>query len=670
MEQVKADLKKKERINSIVNKVDEDFMETFIKDFIEIGDNKLWGGVHAGSDSEHEAADFIEAALHKTGVPKVERIPLVTDKFQFNDAKIVAGDRTVFPYAYTAPGTDGISASIIDMGSSTKKDYEGKDVSGKIVLLEAMGFIEGASLSCQIQEAEHQGAAAVIVVATEEVLNDETIRVQPLNYIAKIPVVGVSGKDAEYLRTFCGSNEKIDMSVDTIFAPEGGTTYEIIGEIPGKNSKERILYSAHYDHYFRCVQDDVSAAATLLGIAKAMVESGYQPERTIDFVFTGSHETGNAGSRYPYIAGSWKLLDGAKSSWKQEALMAINFEYTALDLKKIGILSSPELSSVYADFYHYVPDGILAFKPVTKAADSEDYYLFAWADTISYLTNGIPCFMNDSITEQLYDGSSPYIGRDHSNHDDLSAFSKADIKVNTQLFAALGIYCASLPVMPLDFTHRLEALLSAEDIKLLDDLKISSSDLQQEIQALREAGSGLLGKLDDYNQTGISDEEALRINQCTHQANQELIDTLDKINSQDFITTGHRKYIDNISLLEKAKSEVLADDIATALETMKGIDLAGTSLHFSKEILDHTKASINEESLAGTRLWARNRELSSLTFEHAMPLFDNYSPNSKDQILAEIDLAQKSESDRLRESIKEEAKGLHNVRMILEKAGV
>lgn len=669
MEQIKVDLAKKEQIISTVTKVDADFMESFIKEFIEIGDNERWGGVHAGSDSEHEAADFIEAALHKIGVPKVERIPLPTDKFQFNDAKIAAGDRTIFPYAYTAPGTDRISSFIVDMGSSTKKDYEGKDVSGKIVLLEAMGFIEGASLSCQIQEAEYQGAAAVIVVATEEVLNEETIRVQPLNYIAKIPVVGVSGKDAEYLRTFCGSDEKIEMTVDTVFAPKGGTTYEIIGEIPGKNDKERILYSAHYDHYFRCVQDDVTAAATLLGIAKAMVESGYQPERTIDFIFTGSHETGNAGSRYPYISGSWKLLDGPKSLWKQDALVAVNFEYTALDLKKIGMLCSPEVNGLYTDFYHYIPDDILNFKPVTKAADSEDYYLFAWADTIAYLTNGIPCFMNDSITEQLYDGSSPYIGRDHSNHDDLSAFSKEDIKVNTQLFAALGIYCDSIPVVPLDFTYRLGTLLSAEDIRQLDDLEIPSGELQQEIKALQETGSQLLTKIEAYNQNNISGQEACRINQCIHQANRKLIDTLDKINSQDFITTAHRKYIDNISLLEKAKGEVMADHITEALETLKGIDLAGTALHFSKAILDHTKASINEDSLIETRLWARGRELSSLTLADIMPLFNNYASGNKDKILSEIEFAQKAETDYLRNAIQDEAKGLHDVRVILERAG-
>lgn len=45
-----------------------------------------------------------------------------------------------------------------------------------------------------------------------------------------------------------------------------------------------ILLSAHYDSYFDGFQDDNTAVAMFLGIARAMIRSGYQPENTLIFV--------------------------------------------------------------------------------------------------------------------------------------------------------------------------------------------------------------------------------------------------------------------------------------------------------------------------------------------------------------------------------------------------
>lgn len=47
------------------------------------------------------------------------------------------------------------------------------------------------------------------------------------------------------------------------------TTYNIVGEIPGKTHPERrIMLSAHYDSYFDGFQDDNTAISMMLSMGK------------------------------------------------------------------------------------------------------------------------------------------------------------------------------------------------------------------------------------------------------------------------------------------------------------------------------------------------------------------------------------------------------------------
>ncbi len=173
---------------------------------------------------------------------------------------------------------------MIDIGKATCDECSNVDIEGKIALFAAMGTLEGANLAGQMEEAVGNGAAAIIIYATEDVLNEETIRVQPPNIISPVPIVGVCRRDADYLlKKLEGGSTEVELAVDAEFVPNEGTTYNVVGEIPGRYSHEKIIYTAHLDHYFRCLQDNISSCSTLLGIAKAMIDSGYSPNREASF---------------------------------------------------------------------------------------------------------------------------------------------------------------------------------------------------------------------------------------------------------------------------------------------------------------------------------------------------------------------------------------------------
>ncbi|MFV0538631.1 MAG: M28 family metallopeptidase [Dysgonomonas sp.] len=83
----------------------------------------------------------------------------------------------------------------------------------------------------------------------------------------------------------------------------------VFGFIEGKNNLDFVIVGAHYDHLgigeavngdsiYNGADDNASGVSAVLQIAKAFIESGQQPERTIVFAFWDGEESGLLGSEY------------------------------------------------------------------------------------------------------------------------------------------------------------------------------------------------------------------------------------------------------------------------------------------------------------------------------------------------------------------------------------
>lgn len=95
----------------------------------------------------------------------------------------------------------------------------------------------------------------------------------------------------------------------------GGTSSEnpnmqnVLGYIKGKRSDEVVIVGGHYDHLgirtngtndsiYNGADDNASGTSAVLQIAKAFVESGEKPERTVIFALWDGEEKGLLGSFY------------------------------------------------------------------------------------------------------------------------------------------------------------------------------------------------------------------------------------------------------------------------------------------------------------------------------------------------------------------------------------
>lgn len=327
----------KNDIEAFCEKVNAEKWTDFVGAYSEIGDSRLYGGKHGGSDAEREGAEYIAQRLKEIGVGRVEFVKTPASRYQFNDAELkvigVKEPMEIRPYGYRSPGTDkdGITAPLIDAGTATRDELKNIDIKGKIAVVQGMDVLEAGNLIAQMEECIINGAAAVLIYAAEDILNEDTIRVQTPMNVSPIPIVGISMRHAKYLKGLLEQGEiTVNLTVDCDYTPAAGTTYNVVGEIPGSCSDEKIVYTAHLDHFFRCLQDNMASCAALLGIAEAIVKPGYKPKRSIIFAFNGSHECGIKTAKMRAIL---KKLEAVSVSLL-EALRKSNERYLTGDTSK------------------------------------------------------------------------------------------------------------------------------------------------------------------------------------------------------------------------------------------------------------------------------------------------------------------------------------------------
>lgn len=679
-------IKLKNDIKKFCDNLDMNYQLEFVKQYSQIGDSALYGGKHCGSDAEHRGSEFIAARLKQIGLSNVELVPCNTSRYQFNDATIKVGDYKIKPYGYVSPGTGSkeIELELIDIGKSTKEECEAADIKGKAVMFAAMGTLEGGNLAGQMEEALMKGAEAVIIYAVEDVLNNETIRVQPPNIISLVPIVGICQKDAEYLKEKIKMDKcKIELSVDAEYIPRGGTTFNVVGEIPGELSDEKIIYTAHLDHYFRCLQDNISTCATLIGIAKSVIDSGIKPERTIVFAFHGSHETGGADSRYPYIYGSYKLANEDKKEWSGKAVANINFEYTALHQNKLQMIGYMGSGATVKQYYGYAPNLKGGFAEKNDEMLKSEYYMLSWADNISYHHAGIPTITNDPITEQLYEGKGLYVGRDHSNFDNWDSFDEKVLEDTDRVYGGLGLYISSMPYITIDYTEQTERIKNEVNFKMLQELGFNTDEYLTAIERLYHAGIKINSITERKNkeylnavESGITTAqkkdwfaEATKTNKKILAAYKIIARELDKINQFDFLSLATVKYLQNIELLNAAAEYLKAGETQKALdECLASVDLCLSSYFFSREVAEHMRKQICDPSFADRRTWAAGRELNISANYDMMQAFKNEAVSGKGfgETLKYIEETVKREISYIPAAMQAEVTTLNNAAEILE----
>ena len=575
----------------------------------EIRDNAVLGYRTAGSPAEFETGEMLKKEMENIGLQNVTKDAFTLDGWTFDHGRLIYTDLndeevTVELGGYQCDlNTQGEKeVVIIDGNDGTYADISEIDVTDKYVLVD-INQRENWWINYPAYEAHLAGAAGIIAAQDGGYaeISDEALNAQDICGPSDAPALSISRKDMDALRGIMeekGVDElKVTLDVESTVTKDT-TSYNIVGTIPGK-SDDMVLMSAHYDSYFAGFQDDNAAIALMMSIAKAIVDSGYTPEKTLVFCAMAAEEWGVSNTRYDWSTGAYNQIFRVHPEWVGKVIADINFELPAMNEGTSDqIRSSYELKTYLEEFAKTVPavdgifsDGIEVIVPTQT-----------WSDDFSLSIAGVP-----STVTALRGGFAKT--HYHSQFDNRDTYSKEAFEFHHNLYGMLMLAYDQMAVSPLDFTVRLNALKEVTDSEVLSEDQ--KSILNEKIDTALKLAEKAYEKVQEANSAYAAarndgDEKKAEEVLAQYEAfNDQLLaafrlceDYFVRLTWEDVSQFPHEHSVNNLINLQAAVEALENGEVSTALdEYLWAIDNNWYAYDFSKETFDYfTDYVLNQPS--------------------------------------------------------------------------
>ena len=637
----------------------------------DIRSNDALGYRTAGSQAELDTGDMLKAQMEAIGLQNVTKDAFTLDTWTFEKAELTFTDSTGNPYTAQLGGyqaqfvTDGAeSFTIIDGGQGTEADLCELDVAGKLVLID-INQRENWWINYPAYEANLRGAAAVIAVQDGGYaeVSDDALNAQDICGPADAPAFSMSRTDANALRAAMGENNEITVTLDAVSRVGfDGTSYNIVGMIPGTDPDAMILMSAHYDSYFAGFQDDNAAIALMFGIAKGIIDSGYQPEKTLVFCAMAAEEWGVSDTRYDWSTGAYNQIFRVHPEWVGKVIADINFELPAMNEGDTDqIRTSYELKTFVEDFRETVP----AVEGVFPQGIEVIVPTQTWSDDFSLSIAGVP----SSVTALRGGFAQTHY---HSQFDNRDTYSEEAFLFHHNLYGMLMLAYDRCAVSPLDFSTRLEALREAMDDTVLTAEQVSA--LNGALTDAEKAASDAWTAVSDINSryrealdngdTAAADallQQSREMNAAVLAAFKFAEDSFVRLTWEDVSIFPHEHSQNNLIALNAAVEALEAGDSAAAVdEYLYAVDNNWYAYDWSRETFDHFTNYVLNQS-ADRLMWGAGRvQGHEDLFDVIRSLLGKYGDTSADytEELARLEAAVETQTAMLAQQVDHEVQSL------------
>lgn len=367
----------------------------------------------AGTESAARAEELTAILFRSYGYRNVFFQPFTYNQWQRGKALLhidTAGSFEEFPslaLAYTPSAN--VSSEIVDAGNGLIDDYNGKNVTGKIVLIhlgllpETPDNVKNTHRAQKLALAIAQGAAGCIAVNASPGDLPVTGTATLDGGMIKIPAVSISLEKGTRLRK-CIATRNCYARIQTENTCRPATARNVVARMEGYDiPEETIVIGAHLDSWDISpgALDNTSGAVSVLDIARTFRALGLKTRRTIDFVLFMAEEEGHYGSElYVREARHRNRLQGIRYMFNHD--MTINTygfnlmgRYESEDFfREIGELiqlTDTSFSNTIAHFTHlgsdhapFIFEGISTFTPLCQYLDFHSYH--TTADTPDLIT--------------------------------------------------------------------------------------------------------------------------------------------------------------------------------------------------------------------------------------------------------------------------------------------
>jgi hypothetical protein len=595
--------------------VDIEFSRAVMEELARLGDDPATGFRTAGSPAERAAADVVERAMREAGLANVTRETAHVDGWVFTGAAITWQDRKGAQQSVRLGGypvnlvvQDEVFL-LVDLGDGTEAAYAEADVAGKLVLIDVDPAVW--ELRYPVYQAKLKGAKAVLACISSEGVDGETLRSADLRGPSDAPVFAVSADAAAALRSEIRHAEKRELPV--IFSANsvvtgGAPTENIWGEIPGRG--DGVIYVlCNYDGFYHSVFENAAGLSASLGIAKALHDSEFLPNKTLRFVAHGAGAWGAANTLFSRGAGAWKQISELHPEWAASAFAALHIggAFPLANETRFGAGVADEISPF-----------------IVRNAEQllgNSMYSFSWygAETLSGLmTEELPWLLGGvpTVAAKTEETGKFYKLFHNSSADSVEAagFDDDAYRFNHLLYGKLILDLDGALIRPLDFDVALQALSAS-----LADTPFPEVALTGALLNAVNTASALAEGIEKMNLEYMAASEAVKpgmeamafgLNLELFHINKEIKDAFLRLAPDGTLYFPHVAAGENVLVLRQAREELngqgteaaeIAEAARTAAETLKGLESSRYADAFAPAVCDYFAG------LGSAGTWAEGR---------------------------------------------------------------
>ncbi|MBE5056850.1 M28 family peptidase [Pseudoflavonifractor sp. DSM 107456] len=651
--------------------------------------NSELGGRTAGSDAEHAAADYLVQTMEEIGLSDVEKVAADCDRWQFNGASFTVDGVSypVYSYATASTPAEGITAEVVYVGKGTMWDYEGLDVTGKIVLID-IDQRNDWWITYPMLEAQHQGAAAILAanVGGFSQIADDALNCQDICGPTAIPTLSIGLSDSQEIQEKLAAGPvTATLVVDNEVNVGEGTTYNIMGRIPGKSSDHQILVGGHYDVHFKGFQDDNCAVGLVLAMAKAMIDSGYQPENDLVFCLHGAEEWGSSYTQYDWTVGAWEMINRVHPDWVGKTLAFLNFELPAYEFDTYtSSYSAPEMYAMldyFVNEYPYSPEPEGCFE---DGVLTEGYQTYTYSDDFSYYAAGVPSTVNGFLLQKDMETVFPFYEEIyHSQYDTPETYNEAVMNFNIRYYGALAMYIDQTPALYLDFTAQYDRILASLDEELLTRVGVDMDAYHTALESLKQTAQAMSEDICSVNEAyaeARNAQDTAKMEELWNRGRELTTQNLTAFAYAQKHLLGlmyerpivpHEAPQENITLCENIISCLEEGQVATAVDeyawTVNNV-LEWYAMYFSPEVIAIQDDMLWGESNADNLYWGTGKSFAKADVDQATrSLYTRYEEEGGDfsQEIAVYQKAVEAQSEILLQLAQQEIDSINELTQLL-----